>query len=90
MPLANSRGNHTATLLTNGLVLVANGVDALENYQFTCYLYNPAANTWTAAPGSMIDPRVGATATLLNNGKVLVAGGFDYQFPVPRHRPSWR
>ena len=37
-------------------------------------LYDPAANTWSAA-GSLATARQYHTATLLSNGKVLVAGG---------------
>src|SRR5262249_4811596 len=39
-------------------------------------LYDPAADTWSAAP-SMGTPREGQTATLLGSGKVLVVGGAD-------------
>ena len=64
---------HSATLLANGKVLVAGGL----NYSGTlasAELYDPATGTWTAT-GSMTNPRLYYTATLLANGKVLVAGG---------------
>jgi N-acetylneuraminic acid mutarotase len=65
--------NHTATLLPNGLVLVAGGLDsgtALTNAQ----LYNPGTGTWTNT-GPLNTARAAHTATLLPNGLVLVVGG---------------
>jgi hypothetical protein len=79
--MADSRTGHTATLLTNGLLLVASGVDGEENFLPTGYLYNLANGTWSNT-GPMVTPRTGATATLLNNGKVLVAGGFDSNYHI--------
>ena len=66
----------TATVLQNGQVLVAGGVEAGVNMTVTsgAELYNPATGTW-AATGSMITARQNQTATLLQNGQVLVAGG---------------
>jgi WD40 repeat protein len=59
---------HSATLLTNGEVLIVGGN--------TAELYDPATGTFSAT-GSMAVPRQNHTATLLQNGKVLVAGGPD-------------
>ena len=66
----------TATVLQDGQVLVAGGVEAGVNQTVTsgAELYNPATGTW-AATGSMITARQNQTATLLQNGQVLVAGG---------------
>jgi N-acetylneuraminic acid mutarotase len=66
----------TATVLQNGQVLVAGGVEAGVNMTVTsgAELYNPATGTWTPT-GSMTTARFGHTATLLQNGQVLVAGG---------------
>ena len=66
----------TATVLQDGQVLVAGGVEAGVNQTVTsgAELYNPATGTW-AATGSMITARQNQTATLLPNGQVLVAGG---------------
>lgn len=59
---------HTATLLSNGKVLVAGGGNAVAE------LYDPTKGTWTRT-GSMRDAQWGHTAVLLPNDKVLVAGG---------------
>ena len=68
------RWGHTATLLTDGKVLVAgsyvNSSDPLASGE----LYDPSTGRWTAA-GSMTRGRGGHTATLLLDGRVLVVGG---------------
>jgi hypothetical protein len=65
----------TATLLSNGMVLVTGGG---FNTQPGCTpiadLFDPAAGSFSYA-GLMNDCRLGQSATLLNNGKVLIAGG---------------
>jgi N-acetylneuraminic acid mutarotase len=64
-----------ATLLPNGQVLVAGGVDNNSGLVLSsAELYDPANGTWTLT-GSMNVARYGQTATLLPNGEVLVAGG---------------
>src|SRR5215472_3409789 len=73
-----AREQHTATLLPNGQVLVAGGLNEGGFGNGARYssaeLYNPATGKWSAAP-SMAKVHVGATATPLRNGWVLVAGG---------------
>lgn len=77
-PLHNARERHTATLLTNGDVLVAGGINVSGVSGFatpkTAELYNPATGRWTGT-AAMTTAHVGQTATLLRNGWVLVAGG---------------
>ena len=73
--LNTARSCHTATLLPNGKVLVAGGVDT-SGPLISAELYDPASGTWTAT-GSLTTARYLHTATLLPNGKVLVAGGLD-------------
>jgi len=81
--MAEVRGGHTATLLTNGKVLIAGG-DNIElgllpfffvDGSVTAEVYDPATGLFTAT-GNMVTPRVGQTATLLGNGDVLIAGGW--------------
>jgi hypothetical protein len=74
--MSTTRGSHTATLLTNGKVLVAGGyIDfSFPDYLSSAELYDPNTGVWTNT-GSLATARAGHTATLLTNGKVLVAGG---------------
>ena len=72
-----ARQNATATVLPNGKVMIAGGLDAGSNPIASIELYDPATNTF-AKPGStpsMNSARGEATATLLPNGAVLIAGG---------------
>ena len=69
--LANARVHNSATLLTNGQVLVAGGAGA--GFPLPSELYNPATGTWTASGGSLTASE--HTATLLPNGQVLAVGG---------------
>src|SRR6266403_807146 len=68
------RREHTATLLPNGMVLVAGGF-APNSVLAGTEMYDPASGTWTPM-GSLNTARGLHTASLLPNGMVLVAGGF--------------
>ena len=77
--LHTGRDGHTATLLSNGQVLVAGGNNRDYFNQSggtlsSAELYDPAMGIWTIT-GSLNTPREAHTATLLPTGKVLVAGG---------------
>src|SRR5204862_4348156 len=72
--LNTARLAHTATLLQNGMVLVAGGTVGDDGDAFaSAELYDPATRTWTVT-GSLNAGRYNYTATLLQNGMVLVAG----------------
>jgi uncharacterized protein (TIGR03437 family) len=76
----DARADHTATLLSDGRVLVAGGgVGSFRSAE----LYDPAAGKWTPT-GNLNSERFFHAATLLPNGKVLVAGGWtpgdDYAY----------
>ncbi len=79
-PLAEPRANHTATLLTDGTVLVVGGdwrSASPSNPQARTYTtverYDPATDHWaSAAPMSVA--RANHTATRLPDGTVLVIG----------------
>jgi WD40 repeat protein len=70
--MSNARAVHTATLLSNGTVLVAGGF--LTNS--TAEIYDPSTGVWSAT-ASMNKARYYHTASLLPNSKVLVTGGTD-------------
>jgi hypothetical protein len=75
--LHTARADFTATLLQNGQVLVAGGVDRNDESGkalASAEIYDPSSARWHAA-APMHYPRFGQTATLLTDGRVLVAGG---------------
>ncbi|MEU0094822.1 kelch repeat-containing protein [Kribbella sp. NPDC006257] len=77
--LADPRFAHTATLLTDGTVLVAGGESPLPSKTTrslrSVERYDPASETW-ARVAPMTDRRSNHQAVLLADGRVLVAGGF--------------
>ena len=72
--MSSARGDFTATLLGNNLVLVTGGTTDGTAVVATADLYDPNTNTWRST-GEMTTARRGHAATLLANGKVLVTGG---------------
>lgn len=66
---------HTATLLSDGKVLIVGGYD-MSRFGATasCWLYDPQYDTLTGT-GKLIEARFSHTATLLPDGNVLIAGG---------------
>jgi glucodextranase-like protein/Kelch motif protein len=71
-PMAVERSGHTATLLTNGLVLVAGGRDQNANFGFSAELYDPATAKWRATGSMTPEARFCYRANLLANGQVLL------------------
>jgi N-acetylneuraminic acid mutarotase len=62
--LSMPRGDHTATLLDSGKVLVVGGVSTSE-YPTYAELYDPATGTWSHGGSIWYGPRTGHTATVL-------------------------
>ena len=75
------RSSDTATLLPNGEVLIAGGIEiptgglGVPTELATAELYDPNSGTF-AGTRSMTTERWSHTATLLGNGKVLIVGGY--------------
>jgi hypothetical protein len=72
--LKYARQWHSATLLQNGMVLVAGGEGTNGVFPAEGELYNPSTGTWGAGR-SLAHPRIFHSANLLSDGQVLVAGG---------------
>ena len=67
--MATVRVDHTATLLSDGRVLVVGGTPSQATE-----IYDPSTGDWSRAAKSMAS-RDRHTATLLKDGRVLVVGG---------------
>jgi len=70
------RAAHTATLLSNGKVLIAGGFAGDKNSLASAEVFDSKTNTFSGA-GNMSRARAGHSATVLPDGKVLIAGGFN-------------
>ncbi|MEO5886197.1 MAG: kelch repeat-containing protein [Anaerolineales bacterium] len=73
------RAAHTATLLSDGRVLIAGGFREEGTSEIaiaSAEIFDPETNTFTPT-SDMNAPRNGHTATLLPNGQVLIAGGWN-------------
>ncbi|CAF1105741.1 unnamed protein product [Adineta ricciae] len=80
---------HTASILSNGNVLVTGGDDGGSAHSST-ELYDPSTGIWILT-GSMNVPRRYHVASLLFNGSVLVTGGsngFSYVSSTELYDPS--
>ena len=77
------RSNHTATLLSNGTVLIVGGKNSSGTLD-TGEIYDPATGNFSLIESVMTSSRHSHTATLLNddadgvNDRVLIVGGFGY------------
>jgi Kelch motif/Galactose oxidase, central domain len=74
--MSASREFATATLLANGEVLIAGGLDAPGQNPITqtTDIFDPTTDTFTQGP-NMTTAREHAAAVALSNGTVLIAGG---------------
>ena len=71
----------TATLLSNGQVLVTGSSQSVVTYG-NAELYDPTIGTFSLT-GPMIENRFGHRATLLQNGWVLITGGITEDWSAP-------
>jgi hypothetical protein len=86
-PMQAPRSHFTATLLLDGSVLVAGGVNGqAADPGATAELYDPVAGAFTPT-GSMAESRSNATTALLPDGRVLIARG-DGSAPEELYDPT--
>jgi hypothetical protein len=76
--MARKRGDHSATLLEDGTVLIAGGYDFNgANISISgAEIYDPVKGTFTAT-GNMTTGRAGLSAVLLPSGGVFITAGHD-------------
>ena len=91
--LISGREGHTATLLSDGTVLIAGGHGFVpvpgggyDNLAST-EIYDPVSGTFRPS-GSMATGRESPLATLLTSGRVLVTGGAEYYPCCAGNRPA--
>ena len=72
--LDTARSGHTASLLTDGTVLVVGGDDGHGHALKSCERWDPRTGKWTAA-AHLLARRHGHAATLLADGTLLVTAG---------------
>jgi len=70
-----ARAFHTSTLLPNGDVLIAGGVNNLGNTVNSAEIYDPSTKSFTTVTATMFAARNQHAATLTDNDLVLLAGG---------------
>ncbi len=77
-PMNAARRSHTATLLPNGMVLIAGGGNGVSTFTQqpiqSAELFDPATGMFTLV-GNMVTPRLGHSANELDDGTVLLSGG---------------
>ncbi len=83
--LDRGRSEHTATLLSDGRVLVVGGSDYSKpnrpDWVTSAEAWDPLTGSFSSA-GELTEGRYAHTATLLADGRVLVAGGSDNSYGV--------
>jgi hypothetical protein len=75
-PMLEPRSGHSATLLSDGRVLIAGGMRRNQEFYRSAELYDPTTGKFQPT-GEMSIARVGHVAILLPSGKVLIAGGWS-------------
>jgi hypothetical protein len=71
MNFARFKISETATLLSNGKVLIAGGSETAE-------IYNPETKSFEQVSGSLGKSLHYASVTLLKDGRALILGGYEF------------
>ncbi|MDK9716487.1 MAG: choice-of-anchor D domain-containing protein [Trichlorobacter sp.] len=74
--MTSARSSHTATLLSNGKVLLTGGQNAGSTALSSAELFDPLTNSFTAT-GALSSARKDHRAIILATGNVLFAGGVN-------------
>jgi hypothetical protein len=75
--MMSAHDSATATLLSDGRVLIAGGFSGAGGVTAESELYDPAGSRFLNT-GSMHIAREFFTATLMSDGRVLMVGGFGF------------
>ncbi len=80
--VTNALYGQTATLLPNGNVLIASGIDLASSFDTitNAWIYDPRADLWSVT-ADLNQGRYFHTATALLNGRVLAVGGGSFMPP---------
>jgi hypothetical protein len=73
--MTTARGFHSATLLSDGRVLITGGSDTFGHSLASAELYDPGTGTFSTTGSMATTGDGGVTAVRLLDGRVLVAGG---------------
>lgn len=73
-PMDIARGEHTASILPDGKVLITGGRNS-GGYTSSSLLHDPSTKGWSTAATPGV-PRIAHATTLLTDGTVLVTGGY--------------
>lgn len=82
--MTTPRENQTASLLSNGKVLITGGDNSAGPLN-TAELFDPSTQTFTATSGSMTVARSGHTATVLHDGTVLLVSNLTAEIYDPNN-----
>jgi hypothetical protein len=72
--MTTERRAHTATILSDGRVLIVGGENAAGGYQNSAEIFDPATNSFSQT-GSLAIGRADHAAVRLADGRVLITGG---------------
>ncbi|MBL8917834.1 MAG: DUF1566 domain-containing protein [Myxococcaceae bacterium] len=80
--MRSTRHHHTATLMENGLLLLAGGTDRIDSARGTAEVYLPFARRLAEMPRMEV-PRAYHIAIALESGEVIVGGGCNAATCLP-------